>query len=156
MVLSYDYVRLKRRRWQTKEPPLQAILMAMRRRWSNTCGIARCSMSRATPEATGRCHRATARSSLRIAPAIARATINKTTMENVPTLLACIARWRRSRAFIKATKRCNRASARSDSTNGTRQHRLIFTFHREKGSSWHVGPLEQQGYDISNWWGALN
>ena len=59
MVLSYDYARQKRQRWQTNAPPLQAILMAMRRRWSNTCGITQCSMSRATLEATGCCYRAT-------------------------------------------------------------------------------------------------
>ena len=42
--------------------PTQAILMAMSmwRCWSNACNIAWCSMSRrATPEATGRCHRVT-------------------------------------------------------------------------------------------------
>ena len=57
---------------------------------------------------------------LRIAPAAAGATINKTTMQNVPTLLAVliaitmrryytaqIAQWRRFVAFIKATKRHN-------------------------------------------------
>jgi hypothetical protein len=62
--------------------------------------------------------------SLRIAPAAARATINTTSMQNVPTLLAvlmaiamrryytaCIARWRRFMAIIKATKRCHRALA---------------------------------------------
>ena len=56
--------------------------------------------------------------SLCIAQAAARATINKTTMQHAPTLLAvlmavavhqyytvCIARWRRFMAFIKATKR---------------------------------------------------
>jgi len=54
-------------------------------------------------------------------------TINKTMMQNVPTLLAVsmaivmrqyytarIARWRRFVAFIKATKRRHRASTRSD------------------------------------------
>jgi hypothetical protein len=69
---------------------------------------------------------------LHIAPAAARATANKTTMENVSTLLtilmavavqryytAHIARWRRSRAFINATKRRHRASTRSDSNNQT-------------------------------------
>ena len=54
---------------------------------------------------------------LHIVPAAARATINKTTMQHVPTLLAIlmaiamrryftvrIARWRSCAAFIKATK----------------------------------------------------
>ena len=36
-------------------------------------------------------------------------------------------------AFIKATKRRHQASTRSDSINVTRQHRLIPTFHCEKG-----------------------
>jgi hypothetical protein len=67
--------------------------------------------------------------SLLIAPAAARATINKTTMLNVPALLAVlmaiamrryntkhIARWRWSRAFIKATKRRHRAITLSDSS----------------------------------------
>ena len=61
--------------------------------------------------------------SIRIAPEAARETINKTTMQNVPSLLAmsvaiamwryytaCIAWWRRSVTFIKATKRRHRAS----------------------------------------------
>jgi len=71
---------------------------------------------------------------LRIAPAAARATANETPMQRVPTLLAIlmavamrrydtvrIARWRRFVAFIKATKRCHRASTRSNSINRTRQ-----------------------------------
>ena len=124
--------------------------MAMRRRWSNTWGVAQCSMSRATPEATGRCHRATTRSSgyysLRITPATDRASINKTTMQNIPTLLVVlmaiergqyhtqrIAQWRGSRAFIKATKCRHQASTHSNSTNWTCQRLLILTFHRENG-----------------------
>ncbi len=59
MVLSYNYAKQNRRRWRTNAPPLWTILMAMVRLWSNTCGITRCSMSKATPEATGRRHRAT-------------------------------------------------------------------------------------------------
>ena len=70
---------------------------------------------------------------LHIAPAAARATINKTTMQNVPTLLTMLmviamrwydtarcAEWWRFMAFIKATKRHHRASTRSDITNRTR------------------------------------
>jgi len=84
--------------------------------------------------------------SLCIAPVATSATANGTTMQNEPTLLAvwmaiamrryytpCIARWRRFVAFIKATKRHHQASTRSDSINVTRQHRLIPTFHCEKG-----------------------
>jgi hypothetical protein len=66
---------------------------------------------------------------LRIASAAARATINKTMMQHVTTLMAIlmavavrwyytlrIARWRRFVAFIKVTKRRHRASTRSDIT----------------------------------------
>ncbi len=59
MVLSYDYAKRNRRWWRTNAPPLRTMLMAMVRRWSDTCGIAQCSMSMATPEATGCRHRAT-------------------------------------------------------------------------------------------------
>jgi len=62
MVLSYDYAKRKRLRWRTNAPPSQAILMTMRRRWSDKCGIAQCSMPRATLEATGCRHRATTHS----------------------------------------------------------------------------------------------
>jgi hypothetical protein len=62
MVLSYDYANRNRHRRRTNAPPLRTMLMVMVRRWSDTCGISRCSMSRATPEATGRCHRVTIRS----------------------------------------------------------------------------------------------
>ncbi len=59
MVLSYDYANQKSRWGRTNAPPSQVISMAMRRLWSGTCGIAQCSMTRASPEATGRRHRAT-------------------------------------------------------------------------------------------------
>ena len=64
----------------------------------------------------------------RIAPAAARASNNKMTMQNVPALLAilmaiamrrcntkCIAWWRRFMAFIKAAKCCHQASTHSNS-----------------------------------------
>jgi hypothetical protein len=59
MVLIFDYAKQKRRRRRTNAPPSQAILMTMWRRWSDACGISQCCMFRATPEATGRCHRVT-------------------------------------------------------------------------------------------------
>ncbi len=72
--------------------------------------------------------------SLRIAPAAARATINKTTVQNMPTLLAVlmaiamrrcnikhIVQWRRSSAFITATKCHHWASTRSNSVNQSPQ-----------------------------------
>jgi hypothetical protein len=71
--------------------------------------------------------------SLRIAPAAALETINKTTMQNVPSLLAFlmtiamrqyytarIARLWRFVSFLKATKRHHWASPCSDITNRTR------------------------------------
>ena len=91
---------------------------------------------------------------LRITSAAARATANKTTMYYVPTLMAismaipmrqnntaCIAQWRRFRAFIKATKHRHQASTRSDSINWTRQRRLFLQFHREKGLELTCWPL---------------
>jgi hypothetical protein len=57
MVLSYEYAKRNRRRRRTNAPLLWAISMAMVRRWSDTFCIAQCSMSSATPEATGRHHR---------------------------------------------------------------------------------------------------
>ncbi len=59
MVFSYNYGKQKKGQQKINGPPLQAILMAMQVRWSNTDIIAKCGMSRATPEATGRCHRVT-------------------------------------------------------------------------------------------------
>ena len=83
---------------------------------------------------------------LRIVPAAARATANKTTMTNVPTLLAvlmavmvqrydtmCIAQWRRFMAVLKSTKCRHQASTRFNSINQTLQHWLFLIFHCEKG-----------------------
>jgi hypothetical protein len=55
MVFSYDYGKQKKGQQKINAPPLQAILMAMRVRWSNTDSIAQCGISRATTEATGCC-----------------------------------------------------------------------------------------------------
>jgi hypothetical protein len=44
-----------------------------------------------------------------------------------------IAWWRRSRAFMKATKHHHRVSTRFNSINWTHQRRLFLRFHREKG-----------------------
>jgi len=150
MVLSYDYSSWNRRRQKTNAPPSQAISMAVRRRWSSTCGIVRCSMTRALPEATEHHLRATTGSVSPRRPPGWQQTANKTMMQHIPTLMdmsmvivmrqyytAHITRWRRSRAFIKATKRHHQASTCSDSINRTRQRRLFLQFHLENGSSWH-------------------
>jgi hypothetical protein len=54
-----------------------------------------------------------------------------------------IAWWRRSRAFIKATKHHHRARTRSDiaqSDTPTPNAGCFFDFVVKMGSSWHVGP----------------
>ena len=58
MVLSYNYNNRNRRRWQTNAPLLRAISMAMAVRRCDTERITWCSMTRASPEATGCCHQA--------------------------------------------------------------------------------------------------
>ena len=143
MVLSYDYSSQNRRRQQTNAPPSRAISMAMVVRWCGMKRIAQCSMTRASPEATGRRHRATNRS---VSPRWPRrATINLTMMQHALTLLAVlmaiamrryytarINQWRRFVAFIKGTKCHHRTSTRSDIIKGTSQIRLFRTFHHEK------------------------
>ena len=84
--------------------------------------------------------------SLRIAPAAARATANKTKMQYVPTLMvilmaitmwryytARIAQWRRFVVFIKSTNCHHQANTSSNFTNRTCQHHLFLTFHHKKG-----------------------
>ena len=125
-------------------PPWQVIFMAMRTRWSHLYSIDQCSMSMATPEATRRCHRAITCFVLPRRPLGRQA--NKTTMTNVPTLLAvlmavtvrwynnmCIAQWRRFMAVLKTTKCHHQTSTRFNSINQTLQHWLFLIIHREKG-----------------------
>ncbi len=89
--------------------------------------IAQCGMSRATLEATGRCHCMPTCSVLPRRQPGQQA--NKRQSTNTPTLLAvlmamamcqyvtaCIAQWRRSRASLEATGCCHRASIMSDNT----------------------------------------
>jgi hypothetical protein len=108
----------------------------------NTDGIAQCGMSRATLEATGRCHRVTTRSLLPPRPPGQQA--NKQQSTNTPTLLAVlmamamcqyvtahIAQWRRSRASLEATGRCHWASIMSNNIKGTWLHRFFDVFHRQ-------------------------
>ncbi len=85
-------------------------------------------------------------------------TINKTTMQNIPSLLSvlmaiamrwyytpCIIWWRRFMAFIKATKRRHRTSTHSNITKWTRQRRLILSFHHEIGLQLTCWPLIKIG-----------
>ena len=104
--------------------------------------IARCSMSRATPDATGRCHRATTCFILPHQLPGQQQTKQRCNMYSLWWLfwwpsqcggtIACTAQWRRFMTFTKATKRHHRASTRSNSIDRTCQHRLFWKFHREK------------------------
>ena len=97
--------------------------------WSDTCSITQCSMSRATPEATGCCHQATTQSVLPRWPPGRQQTKHWCKCVHfagrfddrgdVPVLYCCIAQWRRFTAFLKTTTRRHRASTHSDSINRT-------------------------------------
>ncbi len=139
MVFGYDYSNQKRRWWQTNAPHLSAISMATAVCRSNKDGIAWCGMSRATPEATGRWHRATTCSVLPQRPPGQQA--NKQLSTNTPRKQAIlmamamrqyvtvqIARWRRSRASLEATGRRHRASIMSDNINRTWLRRFFYVF----------------------------
>ncbi len=130
MVLGYNYSNQKRRWWRTNAPHLPTVLMATAVRRSNTDGIAQCSMSRATPEATGCRHWASTCSILPQRPPGQKA--NKQQSTNTPAKLAVlmamamrryvtarIAQWRRFRASLEATGRCYPASIMSDNINQT-------------------------------------
>ncbi len=104
--------------------------MATAVRRSNTDGITRCGMSRATPEATGRCHRVTTCYVLPQRPPGQHA--NKQQSINTPKkvvvlmamamrryVTAHIAQWRRSRASLEATGRRRWVSIMSDNINQT-------------------------------------
>ncbi len=113
--------------------------MATGVRRSNTDGIARCVMSRATPEATGCRHQATTCYVLPQQPPGQQA--NKQQSTNTPKkaavlmamamrwyVTACIARWRRSRASLEATERRHQASIMSDSINRTWLRCFFYVF----------------------------
>jgi hypothetical protein len=119
-------------------PP--AVLMATAVRKSDTDGITRCGMSRATPEATGCCHRATTRYVLPQWPPGQQA--NKQQSTNTPTkgavlmamamrryITARIPRWRRPRASLEATGRHHRESIMSNNIYRTWLHRFFLCFH---------------------------
>jgi hypothetical protein len=114
MVLGNDYSKQKRWWQQTNAPFPPAILMAMAVRRSNTDSITQCSMSKATPEATGRRHRATTCSVLpqRLPGQQAYKQQSTNTPAKLAILMAMamcwyvterIAQWRRSRASLEAT-----------------------------------------------------
>ncbi len=130
MVFGYGYWWWQNQWWRTNAPCLPAVSMATMVRRSNTDGIARCGMSRATLEATGRWHRATTCYVLPQQPPGQQA--NKQQSTNTPKkvavlmamamhwyITACIPRWRRSRASLEATGRCHQASIMSNNINWT-------------------------------------
>ncbi len=104
---------------------------------SNKDGIAQCGMSRATPEATGHCHRSTTCYVLPQRPPGQQANKQQSTNtpKKVPVLMAmvmrryvtaCIAQWRRFRASLEATGHCHQASIMSDNINRTWLRRFFF------------------------------
>ncbi len=113
--------------------------MATAVRRSNTDGIAWCGMSRATPEATGRWHRATTHS---VSPQrLPGQQTNKQQSTNTPKKLAVlmamamrryvivhITRWRRFRALLDATKRRHRASIAANSCNRSCMCHFLWVF----------------------------
>ncbi len=130
MVFGYGYCWWQNQQWYQHVLPLLAILMAMAVCWCNTKHIAQCSMSRATPEATGCHHWATTCSVLPQPPG---QQANKQQSTNIPTKLAVsmamamqryvtarIAQWRRSRAsLLEATGRRHQACILSNNIKGT-------------------------------------
>ncbi len=142
MAYRYGYCRWQNWWWRINAPHPLAVLVATAVRWSNTDGISKCSMSRATLGATGCRHCATTHSVLPQCPPGQQA--NKQQSTNTPTKLyvlmaivmrrydtTCITWWRRSRASLEATGCHHWASTCSNSINQTCQHRFFRCFHRQ-------------------------
>ncbi len=130
-------------------PPLQAILMAMQMRWSNKHGIARCGISRATLEATGRWHRVTTRSVSPQRPPGQQAYKQQSTNTRAKMAIlmamamrryvtAHIAQWRSSRASLETTGCRHQASIMPDNIVRTWLRRFFQCFHcrNRKKRSW--------------------
>jgi hypothetical protein len=143
MVLGYNYSNKKRRWWRTNAPHLPAVLMATAVRRSDTDGIAQCSMSRATLEATGCRHRATTCSVL--PQRLPGQQANKQQSLNTPRkqavlmamamrryITAPIAQWRRSRASLEATGCRHWSSIMSDNMIWTWLRHLFLMFSSSK------------------------
>jgi hypothetical protein len=143
MVLGYDYSKQKRRWRRTNAPHPPAVSMATAVRRSNTDGIARCGMSTATPEATGRRHWVTTCSLL--PQRLPGQQAYKQQSTNTPAKLAilmtmamrryvtaCIAQWRRSRASLEATGRCHWASIMPSNIVQTCLRRFFYMFSSSK------------------------
>ncbi len=152
MVFGYGYCRWQNQWWSTNAPHPPAVSMATAVCRSNTDGIAQCGMSRATLEATGCRHQATTHSVSPQRPPGQQA--NKQQSTNTPKKLAVlmamamqryltahIARWRRFRALLDATKCCHWASIAANSCNRSRMCRFFMSFFivnsYKKVAGWH-------------------
>ncbi len=143
MVFGYGYCWWQNWGWWTNAPRPPAVLMATAVRRSNTDSIAQCSMSRATPEATGCRHWATTCYVSPQRPPGQQA--NKQQSTNTPKkvailmamamrryVTACITQWRRSRASLETTGRRHRASIMSDNINRTWLRHFFLMFSLSK------------------------
>jgi hypothetical protein len=140
MLFSYGYCRRQNRQWRTNPPRPPAILMATAVRRSNTDGIARCGMSRATPDANGCRHWAT---TCYLSPQWppgqqANKQQSTNTAKKVAVLMAMamrqyvtalIPQWRRSRASLEATRLHHWASIMSNNMNWTWLRCFFWWFH---------------------------
>ncbi len=165
MVFGYGYCWWQNQQWRTNAPCLPAVLMAMVVCRSNTDGIAQCGMSRATPEATGRCHWATTCYVLPQRPPGQQANKQQSTntSKKGAVLMAMamrryvttrIARWRRSRTSLEATGRCHWASIMSDNINWTWLRPFFYVFIVKtvgKGHRFTLRPLFSIGVWHINW-----
>jgi hypothetical protein len=139
MFFSYSYGWWQNQRWHWNVPSSQPILKVLQMCQCYAVCIAQCSMSRATPEATGCCPWATNLSILpRRLPGWQQ---TKQRWKNAPTLLAIlmaaavcrynaalITRWRRSRALVEATGCCHQASIAADSCNRSHIRHFFLSF----------------------------
>ncbi len=139
MVFGYGYCWWQNQQWRMNAPHPPAVSMATVVRWSNTDGITQCGMSRATPEATGRCHWATTCYVLpqRLPGQQANKQQSTNTPKKVAVLIAmamrryvttCITQWRRSRALLEATGCHHWASVMSDNINRTWLRCFFYVF----------------------------
>ncbi len=139
MVLQLCIMIQKRWWWRTNAPHPPAVLIATAVRRSNTDGIARCGMSRATPEATVRWHPATTHSVLPQRPSGQQANKQQSTKtpKKLATLMAMAMRWyvtahitwwMRFRALLEATKRRHWASIAANRHNWSRMCRFLRVF----------------------------
>ncbi len=143
----------KRWQWQTNAPHPPAVLITMAVRRSNTDGIAQCGMSRATPEATGRRHRATTHSLSPQRPPGQQANKQQSikTPKKLATLMAMamrrnvtahIAWWRRFEALLEAIKCHHRVSIAANRHNWSWMCLFFLSFLID--NSYKMSPVESK------------